>query len=667
MGLRKHGGVVPTLAVVAMAQVLASASISLPNLSVLLLLAILFATFSGGRRAGLASSVLGLSYYAYYESIPGRPFRYTPGDLERVLTTSGAIVIGVVLLTRLHGRIERLLIGERALRTEADAARARVADILESVTDGFFAVDAEWRYTYVNRKAEELVRRSRTELLGKSIWEAFPPLVGSRWDWEYRRALASGETAHFEEYYPPLDAWFETHAYPSPAGLTIYLADVTTRKRAEIALETRVRQQAEVAALGLLALSTADFSTVLDAAVRAVASGLDVEMAKALELSEDGASLVVRAGVGWKEGVVGAATVESRAGSQAGYTLSSHAPVIVEDLRAEKRFSGPPLLTDHDVCSGMSVPIEGRGRPFGVLGAHTRRLRRFTEDDVNFLQAVANVLAQGAQRRLATEELTESESRFRLLAETVHDAFFIVDLETGRTEYVSPAYERIWGRRYDPLTSDSLEAVHPEDRSAVAASLEGTRFGEPSEYRIVRPDGSIRWISSRVFPVETGAGPPRRAVGIASDVTERKEAEVVTGRLQEEQLARRVAEAGLRARDDVLALVSHDLRSPLGTIILASTLLETTAPLPGAQKSVGTIKRAATRMSRLVEDLLDVARVEAGKMTLRTSAVDLREVFAEVREAVETQASSGRSASRSATQPASPPSARTTIGSCASS
>lgn len=514
----------------------------------------------------------------------------------------------------------------------------RLVEILETVADGFFAIDREWRYTYVNRRAEEFVKRSRDELLGRTVWEMFPALVGSTWEREYRRAMAHQVAVHFEEYYPPLDAWFETHAYPSPAGLTIYITDVTTRRRAEQDLAVRLGQQAAVVAVGLHALSAADVSTLLDEAARAVASGLGVEMTKILELSEDGRSLQVRASVGLRAGptppVVGADL-----DSQAGYTLASRSPVIVEDLRTETRFRGPSLLVDHGVVSGMSVVIDGpAGRPFGVLGAHTRKFRRFTTDDVHFLQAIANVVAQTVQRRSMMDKLMESESRFRLLAETVHDAFFIADLETMQNEYVSPAFEAIWGQPYDALGSRWLETVHPEDRSRLVRQVERACPGSSNEYRIFRPDGSLRWICFQVFPVRAAGASSGRVIGVATDVTDRRASEEIAHRLQDERLARATAEAGLRARDDVLALVSHDLRSPLGTILMGADLLAQTTEDSSAIRRLRIIERAALRMSRLVEDLVDVARLEAGKMTLRLEPLDVAAVVAEVREALEPQA-----------------------------
>jgi PAS domain S-box-containing protein len=176
-------------------------------------------------------------------------------------------------------------------------------------------------------------------------------------------------------------------------------------------LRLRIQQQAVVAELGQRALMRTALDVLLDEAVSLVAETLDVEYCKVLELLPDGSALRLRAGVGWHAGLVGVATVDAGVASQAGYTLLSDTPVMVDDLRAETRFSGPPLLHDHGVVSGISVIIRGNPQPFGVLGAHTTRQRRFTTHDTHFLQAVANVLGQAIAHQRAEAERA-AEARF---------------------------------------------------------------------------------------------------------------------------------------------------------------------------------------------------------------------------------------------------------------
>jgi PAS domain S-box-containing protein len=128
------------------------------------------------------------------------------------------------------------------------------------------------------------------------------------------------------------------------------------------------------------------------------------------------------------------------------------------------------------------------------------------------------------------QELRESEARFRLLAENIEEVFWMADSEIKKMSYISPGYEKVWGLSQQTLYDNPksfIEAIHPDDRERVIAVLLGEKSGKPFEleYRIIRPDGSIRWIWDRGFPIQSEAGHVSYYVGVASDITERKKAE----------------------------------------------------------------------------------------------------------------------------------------------
>ncbi|MBI1792494.1 MAG: GAF domain-containing protein [Acidobacteria bacterium] len=166
----------------------------------------------------------------------------------------------------------------------------------------------------------------------------------------------------------------------------------------EAKLRAMARQQKVVRELGARALSGIDPGILMEDAVAMLSRVLDMEYAKVLEVQPEEDTFLLRAGVGWKDGLVGTATVAVAADTQAGYALLSKSPVTVEDLRAQGRFPGSTLLHQHGVTSGASVPISGRERPFGVLGVHSRRRRLFDEEELDFLQTVAQVLAAAVER-----------------------------------------------------------------------------------------------------------------------------------------------------------------------------------------------------------------------------------------------------------------------------
>jgi PAS domain S-box-containing protein len=186
------------------------------------------------------------------------------------------------------------------------------------------------------------------------------------------------------------------------------------RARAEEEVKVRARQQAAVAQLGQRALAGAEINSLMNLAVVLTAQALEVEHCSVLELLPAGEELVLRAGVGSKEDRFERVTIDAGSASQAGYTLLSGAPVIVEDLSTETRFSGLSSLREQGLASGISVVIEGQDQPFGVFAAHTARRRTFSKDDSHFLQSVANVLAETIKRKRAEEALKRSHDELEM-------------------------------------------------------------------------------------------------------------------------------------------------------------------------------------------------------------------------------------------------------------
>jgi len=146
------------------------------------------------------------------------------------------------LLARVRANIDMAAMRREALRVEnelrrqAQMAQERAEDVLASINDGFFALDSDWRFTYVNAAAERMLSRSAKELIGKDYWEAFPTTAGSAVDAKYRNAMAERVSAAFEYYSPTLRGWFDIRVYPAGDGISVYFQDISERKRAEEAL-----------------------------------------------------------------------------------------------------------------------------------------------------------------------------------------------------------------------------------------------------------------------------------------------------------------------------------------------------------------------------------------------------------------------------------------------
>jgi PAS domain S-box-containing protein len=330
------------------------------------------------------------------------------GDQVQVNLSVTPLVAGTnsawsIVATDITERVRR----DALLRQASEYARS----LIEASLDPLVTISAEGKITDLNEATTRVTGVQRAALIGADFSEYFTDPEKAREG--YRQVFAQGSIVDY-----PLtirradgaltDVLYNATVYSDTSGNVLGVCaaarDVTQRNRAERLLRARARQQQAVAELGYLALSNPGLVALLDAAALAAARALDVEFTKVLELRPDG-DLLLRAEIGFDAGLVGHAVVAGGKGSQAGYVLLAGEPVIVEDLSAETRFQPAALLTDHGVRSGVSVAIGPRGRPFGVIGAHTTTKRHFSRDDISFLAAVSNVIGTALQREQAEQEI----------------------------------------------------------------------------------------------------------------------------------------------------------------------------------------------------------------------------------------------------------------------
>jgi PAS domain S-box-containing protein len=208
-----------------------------------------------------------------------------------------------------------------------------------------------------------------------------------------------------------------------------------------------------------------------------------------------------------------------------------------------------------------------------------------------------------SKRKHAEEALHLSEERFREIAENIREVFWLTDPAKGEIMYVSPGYEAIWGRSTSSLQAlprQWMEAIHPDDRDRIVrASVTKQRTGEyDEEYRIVRPDGTVRWIHDRGFPVRDKAGNVIRIAGVAEDITDRRDLEA------ELRQAQKMESVGLLAGG-----VAHDFNNAL-TVIMGSTemLAEELPESPGTAAMLDEIRGATDRAASLTRQLLAFSR-----------------------------------------------------------
>jgi two-component system sensor histidine kinase/response regulator len=264
-------------------------------------------------------------------------------------------------------------------------------------------------------------------------------------------------------------------------------------------------------------------------------------------------------------------------------------------------------------ADGTSFPVEYWSYPI-------------RENDL-LIGAVVTFLDITARRRTEVA-LRQSEEMFRQLVENIREVFFILTPDPPSMVYISPAYEDVFGRPGHELYTRAdawIDSVHPEDRGRVLSVFEQSIQGVATamEYRLKRTDGSIRWIHARTFPVQDSRGKLGRIVGIAEDITDRKQA------FEEIQAAGAAARAANGAKSEFLANMSHEMRTPMNGIIGMASLLVDTELTVEQTEYLRMLKTSADSLLTIIEDTLDFSSIVVGKLEMGAIAFDLRKSLEE--------------------------------------
>ncbi|HVW08484.1 MAG TPA: ATP-binding protein [Bryobacteraceae bacterium] len=440
-------------------------------------------------------------------------------------------------------------------RQEANEQSAR---LLESITDGFFALDRDWRFTWVNTQGERLMQFGKDEMLGRRFQDLFPDAAGTIADRELARVMTDRVVAEFEDYYASWAQWFHVKAYPAAdGGISVFFEDITVRKRAEAArdaLEQRERiAHAEAEALNEVAR----------------ALGMELDQQKLIQTVTDIATRMIHA----KFGAFFYNVVDQNGESYMLYTLSGascadfdkfgmmprNTPIFgptfagsgvrrSDDIRKEPDYG---KMAPHygmpkghlPVRSYLAVPVKSRdGEVLGGLLFGHPEPGVFTEGDERLAMGIAAHAAiaidnarlfqkaeqELARRRKAEEVLRTSEERLTLAIEGAGLGTWDVDLATGSATWSRRHFELLGlpPEPEQPVTMDLWWGrVHPDDLARLEEEIRRARHtGDRyvSEHRIIRADnGEVRVLSEFGVFVRDRNGRPYRFVGISLDITDR--------------------------------------------------------------------------------------------------------------------------------------------------
>lgn len=419
-----------------------------------------------------------------------------------------------------------------------DKAEQRFRDIFENTREGIFQSTPEGKYIVANPALARMYGYESPEALIESCKDISEQIYE---DPERREAFkrlmeTEGAVREFEIKMLRKDGtgrWSEVNARAvrDPQGAVLYYEgtsqDITERKRA----------QEKSTAFATLARKLSGARTQLDAAtiIAETAKNLFAWDSCNLDLYDARLDLVVPLlNIDTIDGKQVDVTplIASGPPTARGRRVIAQGPVL--QLRPEPAQFDSDAIPFGDMgrpsASLMTVPIQHGSDVVGLLSIQSYTHRAYNEVTLTDFASLADHCGEAINRIRAEQSLHESEERFRQLAEHLEDVIWMSDGDFTNVLYINRAYERVFGRSrqglYESLTS-FLMAAHPDDREMVEQMIERQRHGEyvPIEYRIVRPDGSIRWILRRAFPIRDHQGEIYRVAGVGQDITERKEAE----------------------------------------------------------------------------------------------------------------------------------------------
>jgi len=285
---------------------------------------------------------------------------------------------------------------ERVLRDEAEAAGERVASILESITDGFAAVDGDWKITYFNAAAERLTGMSRLAIMGRDYWATFPGLAESEIGIRFHRAVAEQTTAEFEFYYDRWSRWFEIRAYPSlDGGLSLYFRDITERQRSRAERDRLLQLERQ---------RTEQLQKLADLSIR-VSAARDVGSIVAIVTAETRELLQAR------EAVV-RFSIDQIPVAGRGTSLAARVESLVRRSNRPVRLAGGPSDDPSNPGGWLAAPLIGRdGKNLGLIRLSHKAGGEFTEDDEAILVQLAQMTSVAVENARMYQELRDNDTR----------------------------------------------------------------------------------------------------------------------------------------------------------------------------------------------------------------------------------------------------------------
>jgi len=387
-------------------------------------------------------------------------------------------------------------------------------------------------------------------------------------------------------------------------------------------LQARLSQQELITKLGASSLDGGGLTELMTQATMVSTAGLKADVTGVMEIDANGHNLTLMAISDPKPAQYVGMKMLGGTDSLSGYTLFSGEPVISEDLLTETRFRAHPALITYGARGGISVAIKSRGVALGVVAAFTRKPRMFSHDDINFMQAIANILASAIERTRTEERLRHNEEYLRTVIESSSDAIAVLDPK-GKIRFVSGSGEAMFGRTKEQMIGrTAFHLAHPDDISIRARVFEEALarpgIAVSDELRVRRADGTYFECEVGMRAMADIGGAPGVLLNIR-DISARKRDEM------ELAGARDAALESSRLKSAFLANISHEFRTPLNIILGYNDLIgEHLAEIGDFSQSecVEAVTRACKRLLHMLNAVLDYSKLESRSFAVNPQTIE---------------------------------------------
>ncbi|MCL5096219.1 MAG: MEDS domain-containing protein [Candidatus Omnitrophica bacterium] len=439
---------------------------------------------------------------------------------------------------------ERALQSEQALRE----SRHRLSVIVDSIADGLYAIDRQWRFIHINKAALSHFGRADEQFIGRNLFEVFPAARGSVFESAYRRAFETGEPAFFETASTVVERTVEVHAYPGPDSLTVIFRDITERKQREQELQKLNRTLQALSNSSQAMMRARDEKEFLDEVCQIVVKDCGYAMVW-IGLAEEDEYRTVRpvAHAGFEEGYLESLRISwadtDRGRGPTGTSVRTGKPAVCADILHNPQFiPWREQALRRGYASSIALPLISGERTFGAITIYSKEQDAFSENEVKLLSQLADDLSFGimsirwrmGHEKARAEAVTE-KNRLEAVMETLPVGVSIIDAHGGNIRS-NPMFERIWGGRgpkartvrdysqYKAWWLNTGKPVQPEEWAAAKAVHRGeTVVGQLMQ--IEKFNGSRAFVLNSASPIFDAEGHISGSAVAILDITDRVQGE----------------------------------------------------------------------------------------------------------------------------------------------